>query len=244
MKRLLSLLLVMATTLQFSFAQENNNLFWTRVVHVKKDKIAEFEKKLPVFLKTHYPQLSFRVYEIETGTNSGAYAVVTGPLSYKDLDMPMVSPKGDAARNLDDQALSSLIESQETLHIRRVGDISMVKPNRNIKFLTVTYREIKVGSWGEYLDILKRLKAARIAGDSKIDVDFFRPVASGNASAFSAVRFFDKWEEMDYEEKTADLYDKINGTGSWSRDIARLNEITLTVRSEIRILRPDLSTSK
>lgn len=245
MKRSIMMVLAIAASLSFAFSQEdNNNVFWTNIIQIKLDKRADFEKKLPAFLKTHYPGFSFRIYEIITGPNTGSYAVVTGPLSYKDLDQPMTSPKGEAARMADEQALDAISVKAEVSHLRRVNDLSMAKTDRKLKFLQVTYREFQNGSWGDTRDILKKLKDARIAGGSKVDVDIYRPVASGPLNMYASVRYFEKWEELDYEEKLTDLYDKVNGTGSWYREVNKLNEWTKNSRSELRVLRPDLSVTK
>ncbi len=244
MKRLILCLLFFSALVQVGYAQDNVNVLWSEIMHVKKDKAAEFEKRLPVFLKTHFPTLSFRVYEVLTGANTGAFVLASGPYAYKEFDQPMVSPKGEAAQKADGQALDALTESIEVRHMRRVTAISMARPERKIKFVMATTRNIKLGSWGDINEILVKLKAARVAGSSKMDVDFLRPVGSGSPNLYVAIRFFDKWEDLDYEENLSEMYDKTNGNGSWARDVARLNELTVDATSEMRVLRPDLSTMK
>ena len=73
MKRII--LVVMMTVMASLVVAQKNNLFWSMRVNVKMDKKLEWEKKAVVFMKTHYPQFKFRVYNVATGPNSGEYFI-------------------------------------------------------------------------------------------------------------------------------------------------------------------------
>ena len=226
------------------FSQDSlKNVLWTMRIHVKLDKRPEFEKKLPVFLQTHYPSLSFRVYETITGPRTGSYVVISGPFAFKEFDLPMTSPKGEAAMKADDLALKMLFESYEVQHARIVTSASIPNPTREIKYIQVSEREIEGGTWSDYLDILKKLRVAREKGGSKMDVSFFRPVAGGNINTLVSSRFISKWEDLDMSENLAEQYDNAHGRAAWSKDVEKLNQWTKSLKQEMRVLRKDLSTT-
>lgn len=225
-----------------AIGQTGNNVFWTMRVKPKLDKLAEIEKKLPLFLKTHYPNLSFRVYETLTGPNTGCYVIVTGPYAFKEFDVPMTSPKGEALQNADGMALNALYENMETMFYRTFNEPATPNANREIKFIQVTEREYESGSWSEYSDFLKKLRAVRDKS-SKIDISYMEPVAGGNLNTFATVRFFSKWEELSTNENLAELYDNMYGRAAWSNQMRVINTINKSTKQEVRVLRKDLSTT-
>jgi hypothetical protein len=227
----------------FVSGQGESNVFWSMRMKPKMDKIGELEKRLPVFLKTHYPQLSFRVYEVITGENSGSFLVITGPFAMKDLDVPMVSPKGEALQKADGLALSALCESSEVNMTRLQADLSIPNPNRQINYILATERQFETGTWEEYSDILKKLKTAREKAGSKIDIAYHRPTVSGMTNSFYHIRFLNNWAELDQTENLAEMYDNAHGRAAWARDVARLNAITKVAKQEMRVLRKDLSVT-
>ncbi len=239
--RRLFLSIAMVAVAFAAFAQTTGDVLWSMRIWPKLDKIGEIEKKLPLFLKTHYPKLSFRVYETITGPNTGSYVVVSGPYAFKDFDVPMVSPKGEALQRTDDLALLSMYEKTEVQFSRILFDLSIPKPNREIKFIQVTEREYEAGKWDEYLDFLKKLRAAREKG-SKLDVSYMEP-AMGASNTFTAIRFFNKWEELDNAENLAEMYDNVNGKAAWSEKMKTINVINKSTKREIRVLRKDLGTT-
>jgi hypothetical protein len=240
MKRLILSLAVII--LAFSASGQTADIIWTQRMTPKTDKIGEIEKKLPVFLKTHYPQLSFRVYEVITGPNTGSYVIATGPYMFKDMDAPMTSPKGEAAQQADGLALMALCESVETNFNRMIPEISIPDPKRELKFIQVTTREYEMGSWGIYRDFLTKLKVAREKGP-KVDLVYFEPVAGGTLNSFVAVRYFNKWEELDMSQNLPELYDNAHGRAAWSKALTEINRVTKTSKQEVRVLRKDLSTT-
>lgn len=239
MKRLL-FACVMTMFVTCTLAQ--NNLYWTMRIKVKMDKKLEWEKKTPVFMKTHYPQFKYRVWEVMTGENSGSYVIAIGPMSYKDLDAPMSSPKGEALMKTDGQALDAISESTEVNHYRRVDAISTMKADRKLKYLQVTTAEITPGIWGDVQTIAAKIKEARDKGGSKMDIDFVRPSNSGLGNRFLSLRYFEKMEELDLDEKFGEMYDKVHGDNAFykaSQDYFNMVKGTWT---ELRVLRTDLSS--
>lgn len=241
MKRIF-LSLVIALFAFTASAQNEANVLWTMRITPKMDKIGELEKKLPLFLKTHYPQLSFRVYEVLTGPKTGSFFIASGPYAFKDFDAPMQSPKGEAAQKADDLALIALSESIEVQHARVLSDISLPDPNREIKYVQVTERQYETGSWSKYRDFLRKLKTAREKGP-KVDIVYFQPVGGGDLNTFVAARFFTKWEELDINMNLAELYDNAHGRAAWAGAMREINAINKSANQEIRMLRKDLSTT-
>jgi hypothetical protein len=242
MKRLL-LAAVMTLITVMTYAQ-SNNLFWNMTVNVKMDKKLEYEKKVLAYVKAHYPQLKYRMYEVITGENTGSYVVVMGPTSYKDMDVPYVSPKGEALMRTDGQALDALCNSKMVGYYTRMENISNLKADRKLKYLVVTTTEITVGTWGKVSDFLVKIKEARTkAGLTGVDIDYFRPSNSGIGNAFTMVRYVEKLEELDTQvENLPDAYDKLHGNNSWYIDYTDYFSLVKQNKTEIRVLRTDLSS--
>jgi hypothetical protein len=242
MKRIF-LVLVTIMFVASAFAQ-NNNLFWTMRVKVKMDKKLEWEKKAPLLMKTHYPQFTFRVYEVTTGENTGSYVLSIGPMSYKDLDVPPVFPKGEAALKTDGQALDAISESLEVTHYKRMDAISSIKMDRNNKYAKINFFEINIGSWQEIESLLAKMKQVREKNDLKMDVSYFRPVNSGAMNKFAAVTYMEKMADLDKEVKFAEMYDEMHGSDAWYKDSQNYLSKIKSNYIELWVLRQDLSTTK
>jgi hypothetical protein len=223
------------------FAQ-SNNVFWSMMVTVKMDKKLEYEKKVIAYTKTHLPGLKYRAYEIISGENTGAYVFVTGPSSYKDMDVQNVSPKGEALMKADGQALDALCVSTQISYMHRQEALSVMKKDRKLKYLQVFYRENAIGTWTDIYDYLLKVKSAREKGGSKMDIDVFRPSNEGMINMFATVRYFEKMEELDLQEDLGEMYDKVNGNNSYYKDNANYLSMLKSIKSELRVLREDLSS--
>ena len=241
MKRLLMLAAGIMISI-VSIAQNTNNLYWSMTVNVKMDKRLEWEKKIVLFVKAHYPQLKYRIWEIQSGENTGSYSVVMGPMSFKDMDVPMVSPKGEAVMKTDGQALDALCNSTQVGYARKQEDVSRMKADRKLKYTVFTFNEINVGTWDDVHGILMKRKESRAKGGSMLDIDYFRPTVSGNNNAFTSVRYFEKLEELDVQENLGEMYDKMYGNNASYIDGVKYSAVIKATRSELRMLRADLSS--
>jgi hypothetical protein len=241
MKRLLmAAAMTLITAVTFS---QSNNLFWTSTVNVKMDKKLEWEKKVVTYVKTHYPQLKYRIYEVISGENTGSYVIVMGPTSYKDMEAPYVSPKGEALMKTDGQALDALCNSTIVTYNRRVDNLSSMKADRKLKYVVVSYTEINNGTWGDVSDFILRQKEARAQSGFSMDIDYYRPSYSGNNSAYASVRYVEKLEELDPTGVNfGELYDKVHGNNAWYKDWTRYFSLVKQTKTEIRVLRTDLSS--
>lgn len=240
MKRLLmAAVMTLITAVTFS---QSNNLYWSMSVNVKMDKKLEWEKKVVTFVKTHYPQLKYRIYEVISGENTGSYVVVMGPTSYKEMEAPYVSPKGEALMKTDGQALDALCNSTIVTYNRRVDNLSSMKADRKLKYLVVSYSEIINGTWGDVSDYILRVKDARIKGGLNMDVDYFRPSNSGIGNAYASIRYVEKLEELDANVDFGEIYDKVHGNNAWYKDWNNYLSKVKQTKTEIRVLRTDLSS--
>ncbi len=240
MKRLL-MITVMSLFVAVSYSQ-SNNLLWTMTVDVKMDKKLEWEKKMVTFVKTHMPQAKFRVWEVISGENTGAFVIVMGPTSYKEMDVPNISPKGEALMRTDGQALDALCNSSVVNYYNIVDGLGTTNADRKLKYQVATFNEIKIGTWGEVSDFLGRQKTVREKGGSKRDISYLRPSNSGAGNAYLTVRFAEKMEELDGSEDLVEAYDKMFGNNSWYKDWTHYLNNAKSNRTEIRVLRTDLSS--
>lgn len=240
MKRLL-MITVMSLFVAVSYSQ-SNNLLWTMTVDVKMDKKLEWEKKMVTFVKTHMPQTKFRVWEVISGESTGAFVIVMGPTSYKEMDVPNISPKGEALMRTDGQALDALCNSSVVNYYNIVDGLGTTNADRKLKYQVATFNEIKIGTWGEVSDFLGRQKTVREKGGSKRDISYLRPSNSGSGNAYLTVRFAEKMEELDGSEDLVEAYDKMFGNNSWYKDWTHYLNNAKSNRTEIRVLRTDLSS--
>lgn len=241
MKRLL-MITVMSLFVAVSYSQ-SNNLLWTMTVDVKMDKKLEWEKKMVTFVKTHMPQAKFRVWEVISGSNTGAYVIVMGPTSYKEMDVPVVSPKGEALMRTDGQALDALCNSSKVYYYNIVDGLGSTNPDRKLKYQVATFSEINSGTWGDVRDFLARQKEVREKNGSKADYAYLRPSNSGMGNAYVSIRFVENMEELDVPNTNmADMYDKAFGNNSWYKDWTNYLNLIKGNRTEIRVLRTDLSS--
>jgi hypothetical protein len=232
----------LAITVHAQTAAPANNLFWSMTAFVKMDKRLEWEKKFTAFVKSHYPTIKYRAYEVISGPRTGAYVVVMGPMSYKDVDAFPASVKGQAAAMTESQVIDALCNSVEVNYYRRVNELSNANAQRKLKYLVVSQNEIVVGTWGDAFDYLKKSKEAREKGGSTDDIDYFRPSYSGAANMFASVRYVEKLEELENSTFNAnEAYDKVFGNNSWHEDTKKYFSLIRENMNEIRVLRTDLS---
>jgi hypothetical protein len=239
MKRLF-MIAVMTSLAVVTFSQ-GNTLLWTMTVDVKMDKKLEWEKKMVTFVKAHYPQLKYRAWEVISGDNTGSYVLIVGPTSYKEIGAPQVSPKGEALMRTDAQALDALCNSSEVNYYHIENDISTTKADRKLNYQVIGFTEFTPGTWGDTHNFLARQKEAREKGGSTVDQSYLRPSYSGAPNAVVSVRFVEKMEELDADQNTAEMYDKAFGNNSWYKDWNGYVSNVRNSRSEIRVLRTDLS---
>ncbi len=232
---------VMTSLAVVTFSQ-GNSLLWTMTVDVKMDKKLEWEKKMVTFVKTHYPQLKYRAWEVISGDNTGSYILIIGPTSYKEMGTPNVSPKGEALMRTDAQALDALCNSSKVNYYNIEGDISVTKTDRKLNYQVIGFTELIPGTWGDTRNFLARQKEAGEKGGSTVDQSYLRPSNSGAPNTFMSVRFVEKMEELDVNQNTAEIYDKAFGNNSWYKDWNSYLSNIRNTRSEIRVLRTDLSS--
>jgi len=235
---LLATVMILITAAAFS---QTNTLYWSMTVDVKMDKRLEWEKKMVTFVKTHYPQLKYRVWEVMSGERTGNYVLVMGPTSYKEMGTPYTSPKGEALMKTDSQALDALCNSTEVNYHSLVEGLSNSNPDRKLKYQVATYSEIGVGTWSEVNIFLSRIKEAQEKGGSKRDYMYLRPSNSGVGASYVSIRFFEKMEELDASENMGEMYDKAFGTNAWYKDMQNYLSMIKSSKREIRVLRSDLS---
>ncbi len=239
MKRLL-FALVMTLFMTSTFAQDN--LYWTMRVKVKIDKKQDWEKKAPVFMKTHYPQFKFRVWQVMTGENTDSYVIVMGPMNYKSFDTPPTFPKGEAMMKADALALDMITESSEVMHARKIANLSSMKADRKLKYILQSTVDLEPGTWTDVQAGLVKSKEARDKGASKMDIDIFRPANSGLANRYTSVRYFEKMEELDLDENMGEMFDKVFGDNAFIKQGQSYYPMVQSTKQELRVLRTDLSS--
>jgi hypothetical protein len=241
MKRLL--IAAAMTLIGMAGFSQSETLIWNETIDVKMDKRQEWEKKFVALAKTHYPDFKYRLWQVTSGENTGNYIIAMGPTSYKQMDVPHVSPKGDMLMRADAQALDALCNSIDVNYYNLVQDISSSKADRKLKYMVATYSEITIGTWADVKVFLARQKEARDKAGSASDIVYLRPSNSGRGNAFMTIRFVEKLEELDKDDFSADteMYDKLFGSNSFYRDWTKYVSLVKNMKTEIRVLRTDLS---
>lgn len=75
-----------------------------------------------------------------------------------------------------------------------------------------------------------------------MDIDIFRSNNGALVNMFASVRYFEKMEDLDSQEDLGEMYDKVHGNNSYFRDYTNYLSMLKSIKSELRVLREDLSS--
>lgn len=218
------------------------NVISTNRVFPKVDKVLEFEKALANHAqKYHTADVKWRVFQIQSGPDSGGYHIVEGPKSWESEDT-----RGDinVAHNNDwhKSVTTYLTDRNSSGYSVYIDSLSTIAIGDYSDKVQVTHLYPKPGCGTKVISMIKDLKAAWAAEGSTIAV--YAANASGPAQFAIATRYKQGLKEKaeGFRKPFKTTYEKIHGTGSWAIYLDNIREYTVDIWSELIFYRADLSS--
>ena len=218
------------------------NVISTNRVFPKVDKVLEFEKALATHAqKYHTGDVKWRVFQIQTGPDSGGYHIVEGPKSWESEDT-----RGDinVAHNNDwhKSVMIYLTDRNSSGYSVYIDSLSTVAVGDYSDKVQITHLYPKPGCGNKVFTMLKNLKAAWAAEGSTVAV--YESNGSGPGQFAIARRYKQGLKEKaeGFRKPFKATYEKIHGAGSFDLYIDNISKYTDNVWSELIFYRADLSS--
>ena len=235
-------LFLLLMLIPFLCISQTKNVISTNRLFPKVDKQLEFEKALATHAqKYHTGDVKWRVFQIQSGPDSGGYHIVEGPKNWESEDV-----RGDinVAHNNDWHKSVTIYLTDKTSHGYSVyiDSLSTVAIGDYSDKVQITHIYPKVGCAYRVATMLKTLKAAWAAEGSTVAV--YEVNASGEPQFAVARRYKQglKEKEVGFRKSFSDTYEKIHGKGSWGIFNDNVKEYYDSVWSELLFYRADLSS--
>jgi len=239
-KTKISFLLLMF--MPFMGISQAKNVISTNRVFPKVDKVMEFEKSLAIHSKKyHTGDFKWRVFQIQSGPDSGGYHIVEGPKSWESEDA-----RGDinVEHNTDwhKNVTIYLTDKSSTGYSVYIDSLSTVAIGDYSDKVQVTHLYPKTGCGAKVISMLKNLKEAWASDGSTVAV--YAANASGPAQFAIATRYKQGLKEKaeGFRKSFKGTYEKIHGAGSWAIYLDNIRDYTNGNWSELIFYRADLSS--
>lgn len=243
MKKTLFLGLFLAASF-FAYSQ-GNTLYRVDVVKPKSGMRAAFEAgwklHLDLFHKTKYKQT---VYQITNGPDLGAYVIVQGPMSWASLDTVRPDAK---AHGLDVDKLFTKTEegSSRNMILRWVDTLSRNSTVQAEKFIATT-TVIKNGKMGEYLAEVRRTVLIQDKLNLPSSTNRLTQMLAGSSPTLvTMTNLKDGFAQLEGGPNNPNFraaYISEYGQDAWDSRLKILVDDVVSSRSNMQILRPDLSS--
>lgn len=239
MKKIFFLLLVL---IPFIGIAQTKNVLTAQRVFPKMDKVLEFEKALAAHAqKYHSGDVSWRVFEIQSGPDAGGFMISEGPTSWEALDS-----RGDltAEHTLDwnknvcvyltDRMSVTYSVFQDSLSTVALGDYA--------EKINIAHIYPKIGKNFKVRNLIKKLRAAWIAQGSSMAV--YAANSSGPAQFTIVTRYKQGLKEKadGFRKPFKGTYESTNGEDSYEDYLDDLGLYVNEVWSELLFLRKDLGS--
>jgi hypothetical protein len=235
----LCLALLMIPILGFG---QTKNVVTSHRVFPKVDKVLEFEKALAAHAqKFHKGDVSWRVFDIQSGPDAGGYHITEGPNSWEGLDSRgnlgdehnMDWHKNVAIYLTDRQSVSYSV-FQDSLSTVALGDYS--------DKINISHVYPKVGQGDNVVKMIKRLKKVWTA--TGVTVAVYAASSSGKAQYTLVTRYKQGLKERatGFRPPVRDTYESLHGEGSFQQYLKDAAEFIDENWSELLFMRKDLSS--
>jgi hypothetical protein len=221
--------------------QTKNVVNATRVFP-KIDKVAEFEKGLANHAKKyHVGDWKWRVYQVQSGPDAGAYHISEGPNTWDQIDSRgnlgeehMADWNKNIAQYLTDRGAVSYALYREDLSTVPLGDFS--------DKIAITHVFPKMGYGDKVEDAIKMIKKAWEAGNQTVAV--YEASASGPAQYSFVYRYKQGLKERNdgFRKPFKERYEMANGDGSFNQYMEAARNYVDKAWSELLFYRADLSS--
>lgn len=221
---------------------QTKNLLSTHRVFPKMDKIMEFEAGLAAHAqKYHVGDVSWRVFQIQSGPDAGGYHITEGPTSWEGEDA-----RGDlGAEHMQDwhkNVSMYLTDRQSAGYSVYIDSLSTIALGDFTENINISHVYPKIGQGDNVVNMIKRLKKTWMANGMTVAV--YAASSSGPGQYTLVTRYKQGLKERTpgFREPFKDTYEKVNGAGSWAqylKDAAAYVEENWT---ELLYMRKDLSS--
>ena len=221
---------------------QTKNLISTQRVFPKMDKVMEFEAGLAAHAqKYHTGDVSWRVCEVVSGPDAGAYHITEGPTSWAGEDA-----RGDLGdKHMEDwykNVSMYLTDRQSKSYSVYIDTLSTVALTDYTDKFNITHVYPKIGQGDNVVSMLSRLKKAWVAAGMTVAVY----VVSGSGPAQYAVvtRYKQglKEREPGFRKPFKEIFEGANGAGSYAKYLSDAALYVSENWSELLFVRKDLSS--
>jgi hypothetical protein len=208
----------------------------------KPEKVTEFEKALTNHAqKFHTGNWKWRVYEVISGPDAGAYHVVEGPNSWTDLDARKdISKEHTADWNMN---ISPLTTGQGTQgYAVYKPEMSSVPLTDFTEKMAITHVFPKMG-WGDTIAaLIKKIKPVWDKTGETVAV--YQASASGPMQYTLVFRYKTGWKEREdgFRKPFPERYNAEYGPQGFESYLSVIQQYVDKAWSELLVFRPDLSS--
>lgn len=208
----------------------------------KPEKVAEFEKALAVHAqKFHTGDWKWRIYEVLSGPDAGAYHVTEGPNSWAQLDdRKDISKEHTADWNMNVSPLTTTQGSQSFAVYRE--DLSSVPLTEFTDKMAITHIFPKQG-WGDTIAaLIKKVKVVWQKGNEPVAV--YQASGSGPTQYILVFRYKTGWKERDvsFRKPFMERYKAEYNENGYNDYMAVIQQYVERSYSELLTYRADLSS--
>jgi hypothetical protein len=237
MKKVL-LLLMFIPVLAFTQPKEVISTF--RVFPIP-GKALEFKKALIAHVaKFHTTERKWRVFEVMTGPDAGAFHFVEGPASWDAWEK---APQNTDAHITDwDKTVEVFISKTENVaYVTYQPDMSTGKQSEYANNIILTHMYPNSGKLTKAWDLIEKMKKAWELSNQSIAV--YSASNSGEPQIVTSRRLKNGLKELDATGNTfEENYRKANGVNSWGDFMSSYEEAIGRRWSEMLMFRADLSS--
>lgn len=212
-------------------------------VWVKDGHMAAFKKALAAHVKEyHSGQWKWRVYEVISGPDTGAFQINEGPNGWTALE-----GRGDLSaahtKHYETMILPHISKSAPTMFVTFDDKISTTQAGNWSNKAVLTHFYVKPGRSVANTNALKTNKAVWEKLGRIVAV--WRSWSSGQAQVIVAARLKEGFKDFDNDTRQyGPAYDEVNGAGSYDKYLEDVSRNVDSVIGEMIEYKPELSSQK
>lgn len=241
MKKLLYTLILLPLLM---VSQTNESLVIENVMlTVNPEKIAEFETGIAAHNKKFHAEGPYgaRVYNVLNGKNAGKYMLIMGPLPWSAMDGRPSSQEhtDDNNKNINKYLTSEV----EVNYMKMHPDLSNFSKDFEIKKVSVFMLDVKRFKQQDFIEkVLKKVsKVYKEKMPDQLFGVYSNEMNNMDGMDFAWVDFFENSSWLGRENKLPQYFEEVHGAGSFTKFMADVEATTDGDRTEIWVLRNDLS---
>ena len=241
MKNLMCTLLLLPI---LALAQTNEALVIENVMlTVNPEKIMEFEAGIAAHNKKFHAEGPYgaRVYNVLNGKNAGKYMLIMGPLPWSAMDG---RPSSKEHADDNNKNISKYLTPEvEVNYMKMYPELSNFSKDFEINKVSVFMIDVKRFKEQEFMEkVLKKVvQMYKEKMPDQIYGVYSNEMTNMDGMDFGWVDFFDSSSWLGKEDKFVQNFEEVHGSGSFTKFLADVEATTDGERTEIWMLRKDLS---